>query len=59
MSFLTKTHPPPDAMYSECSFPVWSPDGKKIVFASKPWGGDNQRADFHLWILNQVEETNQ
>jgi Tol biopolymer transport system component len=44
---------------STVAFPYWSPDGKKIVFASKPWGGDNQRADFHLWILNEVEETNQ
>lgn len=43
--------------YELCTsaFPYWSPDGTKIVFASKPWGGDNQRGNFELWILNNVK----
>lgn len=40
---------------STAAFPDWSSDGDKIVFASKPWGGDNQRGNFELWVLNQVE----
>lgn len=40
---------------STSAFFAWSSDGGRIVFASKPWGGDNQRGDFELWILNEVE----
>jgi hypothetical protein len=38
---------------STAAFPFWSPDGNKIIFSSKPWGGDNQRSSFELWVLNK------
>jgi Tol biopolymer transport system component len=38
---------------STTAFPFWPPDGNKIIFSSKPWGGDNQRSSFELWVLNK------
>jgi hypothetical protein len=40
---------------STASFPNWSPDGNRIVFASRPWYGDNFGGLLELWILNNVE----
>lgn len=35
---------------SNCHSPCWSPDGKKIVFAS--YGHDGPRGGFSIWLVN-------